>query len=129
MQIQGIYETVLYASDLAGAAAFYQRVLGLRMLRQHEIVLAFDIRPGVLLIFDPEKTRQPDRSAPSHGALGPGHLAFSILPEELAGWRQHLAEHGVEVESEVARGQAQSIYFRDPAGNSLELVTGRIWGD
>jgi catechol 2,3-dioxygenase-like lactoylglutathione lyase family enzyme len=36
---------------------------------------------------------------------------------------------GVAVESEVAWPQGgRSIYFRDPAGNSLECAEARIWG-
>jgi hypothetical protein len=37
--------------------------------------------------------------------------------------------HGVTVEKEVEwpRG-GKSLYFRDPAGNSVELVTPGVWG-
>jgi catechol 2,3-dioxygenase-like lactoylglutathione lyase family enzyme len=44
-------------------------------------------------------------------------------------WRDHLAARGVDIEAEVQwpRG-GHSLYFRDPAGNSLELASPRIWG-
>ena len=36
---------------------------------------------------------------------------------------------GAKIESEVTwPGGGTSIYFRDPAGNCLELAPGRIWG-
>jgi catechol-2,3-dioxygenase len=118
---------VLYAQDLAEAATFYQGVLGLEMLRQHELVLVFDCGPGVLLIFDPEKARQPSRNVPSHGTEGAGHLAFSIQSADIDAWREHLVRNGIEIEMEIDRGRAYSIYFRDPAGNSLELATPGLW--
>ena len=127
MKASRIYETVVYAADLEAAAVFYQEVLGMELLRRHDLVLVFDCDPGVLLIFDPAKARQSGRDVPSHGPSGPGHLAFSCRSEELASWRQQLAEHGVEIEAEVDWGNARSIYFRDPAGNSLEFVGGELW--
>jgi catechol 2,3-dioxygenase-like lactoylglutathione lyase family enzyme len=47
----------------------------------------------------------------------------------LDAWRGHLAACGVVVEKEVAwpRG-GRSLYVRDPAGNSVELASPRIWG-
>ena len=41
----------------------------------------------------------------------------------------HVAAHGVGIESTVEWPQGgRSIYFRDPAGNSLEFAEARIWG-
>jgi catechol 2,3-dioxygenase-like lactoylglutathione lyase family enzyme len=43
-------------------------------------------------------------------------------------WREHLAQAGVAIEKDVNwGGSSQSIYFRDPAGNSLELATPTLW--
>jgi catechol 2,3-dioxygenase-like lactoylglutathione lyase family enzyme len=62
-------------------------------------------------------------SIPLHGAFGPGHVAFSASDTELADW------HGVAIERTIDwPGGGRSLYFRDPAGNSLELATPRIWG-
>jgi len=46
----------------------------------------------------------------------------------LEAWGKWLAENGVPVESKVKweRG-GQSLYFRDPDGNLLELVTPGAW--
>jgi catechol 2,3-dioxygenase-like lactoylglutathione lyase family enzyme len=49
-------------------------------------------------------------------------LAFCVAKSEVEAWRRHLDAAGVKVESEVSwPNGAHSIYFRDPAGNSLEL--------
>lgn len=49
---------------------------------------------------------------------------------QLALWEQQLAEHGVEIEGRMRWEQgAESIYFRDPDGHLLELVTPGIWAN
>ncbi|HMI22815.1 MAG TPA: VOC family protein [Gaiellaceae bacterium] len=130
MAITGIYETVLYADDVAAAAAFYADVLGLRLVDgPDELAAAFRLADGgVLLIFDPSRSSVPGRPAPSHGATGAGHVAFSVEHGTLEGWAEKLRARGVEIELERGwqRG-ARSIYVRDPAGNSVELVEGELW--
>jgi membrane-bound metal-dependent hydrolase YbcI (DUF457 family) len=55
-------------------------------------------------------------------------MAFRVARSELESWRQHFRKSGVAVESEVSwPNGAHSIYFRDPAGNSLELATPDMW--
>ena len=119
-----MYETVVYASDLAAATAFYRDVLGLREVDDG----AFRLDDGgIVLLFDQARSSQPGRPVPSHGATGAGHVAFSV--DGLDAWRERLREAGVELEQEKewAGGGARSIYVRDPAGNSVELVEGDLW--
>jgi catechol 2,3-dioxygenase-like lactoylglutathione lyase family enzyme len=67
-------------------------------------------------------------AVPAHGATGPGHVAFRILPEKLDAWRNHLADRGVAIEAEITwPGGSRSLYVRDPAGNSIELAPAAIW--
>ena len=123
MRPRRVYETVVYAPDLEAATAFYRDVLGLRQVDDFAFRLDDD---GVLLLFDPERSSQPNRPVPSHGARGAGHVAFSV--ESLEPWRERLRAHGVELEHEHewSRG-GRSLYVRDPAGNSVELVEGDLW--
>jgi catechol 2,3-dioxygenase-like lactoylglutathione lyase family enzyme len=66
---------------------------------------------------------------PLHGTRGVGHLAFAVREEEIVAWRSHLERAGIEIESEVHWPQGgTSLYLRDPAGNSVELATPKIWG-
>lgn len=131
----GILETVLYASDLDAAEVFYGEVLGLeRITRDSNRHVFFRCGDQVLLIFNPEETRKPPSSAkslpvPPHGADGPGHVCFRASADEFTSWRQRLEAAGVGIESDFEwPGGGRSIYFRDPAGNSLEFAEPRIWG-
>lgn len=130
MTIRRVYETVLYAGDVSSAATWYADVLGLRQIEPpDELSAAFRLPDeGVLLVFDPTRSSVPGRPVPSHGAAGPGHVAFSVEPGSLDAWAERLRRRGVEVEKEIDWGEGgRSIYVRDPAGNSVELVDGDIW--
>ncbi|HWL95432.1 MAG TPA: VOC family protein [Phycisphaerae bacterium] len=123
-------ETCLYAHDLAQASEFYTYVLGLREVSSMGTRgRVFRVNPQqVLIIFDASQTKLPNELVPSHGTDGEGHAAFAIPPDQLEDWRKRLADHGVEIEREVGwETGARSIYFRDPAGNSIELAAGEIW--
>jgi catechol 2,3-dioxygenase-like lactoylglutathione lyase family enzyme len=52
-----------------------------------------------------------------------------MMPAEIPVWQEHLQRQGVTIEAQVTwpRG-GHSIYFRDPAGNSVELTTPSTWG-
>jgi catechol 2,3-dioxygenase-like lactoylglutathione lyase family enzyme len=124
-----VLETVLYVDDLAAAERFYGGVLGLAVdSRRPGLFCFFRVGGAMLLLFDP-KASAVGRDVPAHGARGPGHACFAVPEAELDGWRRHLEAQGVAVEHEQVwpRG-GRSFYFRDPAGNSLELATPRIWG-
>lgn len=128
--VEAVVETAVYAADLAAAEQFYAGVLGLPVVgREPGRHVFFRVGPaGMLLAFDPAATLRPGEF-PAHGAHGPGHFALGVRPDTLADWRRHLAACGVAIEKEYTwpRG-GHSLYFRDPAGNSVELITPGVWG-
>ncbi len=134
MRASGVLETVLYANDLDAAEAFYGGVLGLEKLsRQPTRQVFFRCGEGVLLIFSPIETAKApkpgDLPVPTHGAEGPGHVCFAASATEIDDWRARLEENGVAIESDFLwPSGGRSIYFRDPAGNSLEFAEPSIWG-
>lgn len=130
MRARRVYETVLYAPDVSAAAAFYAEVLGLRRVEgPDELGAAFRLEDGgVLLLFDPSRSSVPGRPVPSHGGAGAGHVAFAVGPGELDVFGEALGSRGIEIEREVDWEQGgRSLYLRDPAGNSVELVEGELW--
>jgi len=127
--LEGVHEAALYTTDLDAAATFYAR-LGLTEIgRAPGRHVFFRAGRDLLLIFDPRGTERGG-AVPAHGARGAGHVALAVPDTEaLERWRDRLEDSGVEVESEVEwPSGGRSIYFRDPAGNSIELITRGSWG-
>ena len=130
-----VLESALYAENLEETAEFYLSVLGLQKMSEvpgrH---IFFRLDDGVLLLFRPSATIVPPGPGarlpvPPHGAVGQGHLCFHATAEEINAWTFRLDAAGVEIESDFEWPQGgRSIYFRDPAGNSLEFAEARIWG-
>jgi catechol 2,3-dioxygenase-like lactoylglutathione lyase family enzyme len=130
MQVREILETCIYVDDLAAAESFYVEVLGLLFVSKQPNRHVF-LRCGnrMLLIFNPVECSAPDGELPPHGCNGSGHVAFAVEEEGLDVWLNHLVSRGVEIERTIDWPQGgRSLYFRDPAGNSVELATPRIWG-
>ena len=131
MQPPSVMETCLYVDDLERAEEFYSRVLGLTVYAKVEGRHSFfRSGGGVFLLFNPEQTRKESPlGVPTHGATGEGHVAFRMAEDEIEAWRARLAQEKVEIELEYTWPNGGfSFYFRDSAGNSVELVTPRTWG-
>ena len=135
MQPSAILESALYVDDLDAAERFYTEVIGLPVIVKVEGRHVFlRCGTGVLLLFNPEATVEPPPPGarfpvPPHGAKGEGHLCFRASEEEIDQWKERLAQAGVAIESEFTWPEGgRSIYFRDPAGNSIEFANPKIWG-
>jgi catechol 2,3-dioxygenase-like lactoylglutathione lyase family enzyme len=132
-EIDGILEVALYAPDLDAAEAFYGGVLAFeRIARQGDRHIFFRCGQTVLLIFNPDETVKPTPSdalpVPAHGARGAGHLCFRVSSDALDRMAARLTAAGIAIEADFRwPGGARSIYFRDPAGNSLECAEPKLW--
>jgi len=129
-EIEAVVETAIYVDDLNHAERFYQGVLGLTVIGKEPGRHIF-FRVGqrnVLLAFNAAATLKGDM-LPAHGAKGPNHFALGIATADFDAWRQRLVANGIVIERVVQwpRG-GKSLYFRDPAGNSVELMTPGLWG-
>ena len=124
----------LYVKDVSRASAFYHRLFGFPVLVSQERIAALDVEERqVLLLFKHGASSQPMTAPgggllPPHDGQGTSHLAFAIQESDVPQWEQWLREQDVEVESEIEweRG-GRSLYFRDPDGHLLELVTPGVW--
>ncbi|HEX2474839.1 MAG TPA: VOC family protein [Lacipirellulaceae bacterium] len=135
MQPLRVLESCLYATDLDAAERFYIEVIGLtKHGREDGRHVFFRCGDDMVLIFNPEHTSKVRTTIagaplPLHGTRGTGHLAFALREADIPSWRSHLQGCGVEIESEVRWPQGgTSLYVRDPAGNSIELVSPKVWG-
>lgn len=129
MKPDGILETALYVDNLEEAEEFYKNIIGLELkAKAADRHLFFQCGPGMLLIFNPKTTSVKTGPVPAHGATGSGHVAFKIPDTDFDKWRDHFKNHSIEIEAEIDWPEgSQSIYLRDPAGNSLELTTPKTW--
>lgn len=130
MKVERVLETCLYVDDLQAAKTFYRDLLGLDL---HSEVpgrhVFFRCGSAMLLLFDPHATAASSGEVPTHGAHGPGHVAFAVPQDELASWRERLRSAQLEIEAEVEwPNGGRSLYLRDPAGNSVELTGPSTWG-
>ena len=131
--IRRVVETALYCDDLERATAFYRDVLGLRPMSTGARLVPIDAGGStILLLFQRGATIEgldfPGGRIPPHDGAGPVHVAFAVEASDLDGWERRLETHGIAIESRATwqRG-GRSVYFRDPDGHSLELVTPGTW--
>ena len=127
-RVNGILETSLYVESAARSAEFYRRVFGFEPLESGEplndATRLCPMRAGdrsVLLLFKKGATDNTD-------ANGSIHIAFGIARSELAAWENWLAQQGIAIESRKTwKYGGEALYFRDPDGHLLEVVTPGVW--
>ena len=128
-----VLETSLYVDEIQRAAQFYERLFGFEKLVCDDRFCAFSVSgQQVLLLFRKHGTTEPitipGGVIPPHDGEGTTHLAFTIPLDSEPEWTAHLAAHRIVIESRVTwpRG-GFSLYFRDPDGHLLELVSPGCW--
>ena len=132
MKINKVIETCIYSSDLRSMKKFYVGILGLSIIHEEEDKLIF-LKAGksVLLIFDPLRTSINNDKLPTHGAITPPssiHFAMEIEEQEYQLCKELLVRNGIAIEKEVKwNWNTKSLYFRDPSGNLVELITPGGW--
>jgi catechol 2,3-dioxygenase-like lactoylglutathione lyase family enzyme len=134
-RLNRIIETALYVDDLRRASAFYKDVLGLEEMLHTRTLHAYDVGgSSVLLLFARGQSREaqtsPGGTIPAHDGSGPLHISFAVDADALSEWEDKLKRHGVTIEGKMIweRG-GKSLYFRDPDGHLLELMTPGIWSN
>ena len=128
-----VLETSLYVDQLDRSILFYERLFGFPKLVSDDRFCALNVSDQqVLLLFRKRGTTQPTVMPggilPPHDGDGQTHLAFSIAAEDEEEWTRSLSAANVPIESRVTwpRG-GFSLYFRDPDGHLLELVSPGCW--
>jgi catechol-2,3-dioxygenase len=121
---------------------FYINILGLKFVSEEKDRHVF-LKAGqsMLLIFNPNKTLANNNNIsnrsnsstqlPIHGAFAPPsiiHFALEIEKQNYDSAKYILNEKNIKIEKEVIWEKGtNSIYFRDPAGNLVEIITQDCW--
>jgi catechol-2,3-dioxygenase len=125
IQLARIGHVLLRVADIKRSKAFYQDVLGFRVVEEDPnhgndcfMTLGNDFHNIDLVQHqDPESAQKPDKAQ-----VGLVHIAFLVKRyEDLRDAYATLMDHGVEVDRAVDHVNQRSLYFNDPDGNRLEI--------
>ena len=130
IQSQGLHHITMVGSNREATMAFYDGVLGMRFVFEQpnldvpdETHLFFDMGDGRLLTFFVRPTRVPDPTPNPEGIGNLHHLAFNVSRATYMQIAQRLNDHGIANTGPIDRGFMDSIYFRDPSGQLLEMAS------
>jgi catechol 2,3-dioxygenase len=125
--IKGLGEIALRVADLDAMQAFYERVVGLPLLRRFPHAAFCRVAGGVaghtqiLALFD--RSEQPGYQRPSSDRTTVDHLAFAIELKDFQREKARLEGLGLPVTTaEHGWVHWRSLYINDPEGNQVELV-------
>ena len=123
MRPAAIDHCVIAVSDWDRSNAFYRDVLGAEIEQRDELFAHYRFGDWMLNVHGPGFV---GLNAARPVEPGNSDLCF-VWPGRLEQAIEHLDRHGVEVVGELdggfARGRGRSVYFRDPDGSLLELVS------
>jgi len=129
-KIKAMDHIVLNVPDIDRALAFYTEVLRLEPERLDDFRRGEVRFPSVRISQDTVIDLFPMKSGETLGG-GTGlpnlnHFTMVVDAADFDAFQKHLAEHGVTVEEGPGRrwgahGYGQSVYFRDPDGNRIEV--------
>jgi len=131
-RIKGLGEVSIRVQDLGSMQKFYEEVVGLQVLRQEERYVFFKIAEGygghtqnLALFAADERTFLKSKStqlSPEMSTLH--HIALNIALEDYEPEKERLEALGLEVQVVDHEWiHVHSLYFSDPEGNLLELVS------
>jgi len=130
LQTQGIHHLTLNGADRQTSIDFWEGVLGMKFLFEQpnldvpgENHLYFDTGDGrsTLTVFTSE-ARTPDSSNNPNNIGNVHHLAFNVSRATYSQAQKRLEQHNISTSGEKDRGFMDSIYFRDPLGQLIELA-------
>ena len=129
LQVQGVHHITFVGSNREAIIDFYQGLLGMRLVLDQpnldvpgEEHLYFDPGDGRLITYFVQPTRTNDPTPNPQGIGNLHHLALTVSHVVYTQVVQQLQQRGIENTGPIDRGFMDSIYFRDPNGQLLELA-------
>src|SRR5512140_64987 len=129
IQTQGMHHITFVGSNRQAIIDFYTGVLGMPLVFEQpnldvpeENHLYFDSGDGRLITFFVRPARTNDPTPNPQGIGNLHHLAFNVSRATYTQVAARLKELGIENTGPIDRGFMDSIYFRDPNGQLLEMA-------
>ncbi len=129
IQTQGVHHITIMGADRQTSIDFWEGVLGMPFIfdqpnldNPDEGHLYFDPGDGRLITVFTNESREVDPSSNPEGIGNVHHLAFNVSRATFAQAARRLDERGVAHTGAIDRGFMDSIYFRDPLGQRIELA-------
>ena len=129
IQTQGVHHITLIGADRQTSIDFWEGVLGMPFIFEQPNLdvpednhLYFDPGDGRLITIFTRESRTPDPTPNPEGIGNLHHIAFIVSRATYTQVGKRLDERGVEHTGPIDRGFMDSIYFRDPLGQLLELA-------
>ena len=129
IQTQGVHHITFVGSNRETIIDFYQGVLGMPLVFEQpnldvpdELHLYFDPGDGRLITFFVRPTRVNDPTPNPQNIGNLHHIAFTVSRATYTQVAARLQELGIENTGPIDRGFMDSIYFRDPNGQLLEMA-------
>jgi catechol 2,3-dioxygenase-like lactoylglutathione lyase family enzyme len=129
IQTQGVHHITLVGADRQTSIDFWEGVLGMPFIFEQPNLdvpeqnhLYFDPGDGRLITVFTDERRTPDATPNPEGIGNLHHIAFSVSRATFTQVAKRLEERGIPHSGEKDRGFMDSIYFRDPLGQLLELA-------
>ena len=129
LQVQGVHHLTFVGSNRQAVIDFYHGILGMRMVLDQpnldvpgEEHLYFDPGDGRLLTYFVRPTRENDQAPNPEGIGNLHHMALTVSRAVYTQVVERLRDLGIENTGPIDRGFMDSIYFRDPNGQLLELA-------
>jgi catechol 2,3-dioxygenase-like lactoylglutathione lyase family enzyme len=129
IQTQGVHHITLIGADRQTSIDFWEGVLGMPFIFEQpnldvpeENHLYFDPGDGRLITVFTDERRAVDATRNPEGIGNLHHLAFIVSHATYTQVARRLDERGVKHTGAIDRGFMDSIYFRDPLGQLLELA-------
>lgn len=122
MQVEGIDHLVLTVKDISATVDFYTSIMGMKKVVFGEGRVALSFGKQKINLHQAGREFEPKAS---HTMPGSADLCF-IIKDDVRDAIEYLSRNGVtKIEGPVGRtganGKINSVYFRDPDGNLIEV--------
>ena len=129
IQTQGVHHITFMGADRQTSIDFWEGVLGMPFVFEQPNLddermnhLYFDPGDGRLITVFTSEAWTPDARPNPTGIGNLHHLAFTVSRATYLQAKARLEAKGFTTSGEVDRGFMDSLYFRDPLGQLLELA-------